>query len=104
MAKTMTTISMNYNKAKAQAKNLDSIAVQLRTNKVKLEGYKGDIAVAWKGSNANDFLRKLEKVVNNLSKIESNINKIANVVRTNSKRTYDAEVAAISTASKRNYK
>lgn len=104
MAKTMASIAMDYNKAQRQAKNLDSIATQLRTNKSKLESCKSNISAAWKGDNATAYLRKLETVVNNLAKIESNINRIASTVRTNSKRTYDAEVNAINTATKRIYK
>lgn len=104
MAKTLASISLNYNKAQQQAKNLDKVASQLRTNKGKLESCKRNISIAWKGDNATAYLRKMETVLNNLSKIENNINKIANTVRTNSKRTYDAEVAAINTATKRTYK
>ncbi len=104
MAKTIASVALNYNKAQTQAKNLDSIASQIRTNALKLEGCKKNIASAWKGENANAYLRKIEVVVDNLEKIERNINRIALTVRTNSKRTYDAEVAAINTANKRTYK
>lgn len=104
MGKTIASVSLNYNKAQQQAKNLDKAAMQLRNNKGKLESCKRNIAVAWKGDNANTYIRKLETVLNNLNKIENNINKIAETVRTNSKRTYDAEVAAINTATKRTYK
>lgn len=104
MAKTMASIAMDYNKAQRQAKNIDSVAAQLRTNKAKLENCKSNISAAWKGDNATEYLRKLETVANNLTKIERNINKIASAVKTNSKRTYDAEVNAINTATKRIYK
>lgn len=104
MAKTMYSISLNYNKAQQQAKNLDSIASQLRGSASKLQGCKGNISSAWKGENATAYLKKLEMVANNLDKIEKNINKIASTVRANSKRIYDAEVNALNIAKKRNYK
>lgn len=104
MGKTIASVAMDYNRAQKQANNLDSIASQLRANKGKLDSCKATLGSAWKGDNATAYLRKLETVSNNLSKIEANINKIAATVRTNSKRTYDTEVAAINTAKSRNYK
>ena len=104
MAKTMYSISLNYNKTQQQARNLESVSAQLRSSISKLQSCKGNISSAWKGENATAYLKKLEMVANNLDKIEKNINKIASTVRANSKRTYDAEVNAFNIAKKRNYK
>lgn len=104
MAKTIASVALDYNKAQTQANNLESIASQIQNNASKLEGCKTNIASAWKGDNANAYLRKLETVINNLGRIEKNIRKISSTVKVNSKRTYDAEVEAINTANKRTYK
>lgn len=104
MAKSIASITLNYNKAQTQAKNLESIASQVQNNISKLENCKSNIATAWKGNNASTYLRKVEVVINNLEKIEKNINKIATTVRTNSKRTYNAELEAVITANRRTYK
>ena len=100
----MYSISLNYNKAQQQARNLESVSAQLRSSISKLQSCTGNISSAWKGENATAYLKKLEMVANNLDKIEKNINKIASTVRANSKRIYDAEVNALNIAKKRNYK
>ena len=103
MAQSEYTILMNYTNAKKTATKLDSIAAQVKSNQGKVVDTNHNIQQAWKSENATAYAKKVEIVSANLTTIEKNLKKIAETIRTNAKRTYDAEMRAAQIAKERNY-
>lgn len=92
-------VQINFNKAKALAKEIESIASDLlRLAKNDLPESAGALATAWQGGNARHFIAKEDAVANDIAQTAQNLKKIAQAIRTAAKRTYDAEMRAIEIA------
>ena len=84
------TIEMNFAKAKGQAKELDNAAAM------------STISGNWKGENAGNYLRKAEKVQKDILNVSRELKNTATAIRNIAQVTYNAEMAALELALKRN--
>jgi WXG100 family type VII secretion target len=102
--KTLTSIALDFNKAKTQASKLEEISRKVKQERNNLESAKKMISSSWKSDNSNAYLNKIAVVENELSNIEKNLNQIASTVRTIAQNTYNSEKKAITLANQRTYK
>lgn len=101
--KSGTQILMDYNKARKEADRLDKAASSVRKEARRFETCRGNVAAAWKGENAVRFTRKMDLVYDDLDKIAKSLERAADVIRTNAKLIYDAEMEAKRIAESRTY-
>ena len=104
MAKNSYTIKMEYKKALAQANQLEEIATEIMnlTDK-ELLGSINRIAKNWNGEASDRYQKKGQKSVNNIQKIAGQLKKTSEVIRDIAKRTYNAEMKALTLAKTREY-
>lgn len=96
-------IYFNYNRAIAQAKQLDSIAKKLKkAADYDMDGILNDVNRAWKSDNTHQYVRKGQKVENDIRTSTKNLTQIAAAIRTIAKRVRDAELEAWRIAHERN--
>lgn len=95
-------IYFNYDKAIGQAARLEDVAKRL-TNAadVTLEGILGDIHSAWKSDSTAAYLRKGEKVGEDMHVTAKNLQNIAQAIRTIAVRVRNAELEAWRLANER---
>lgn len=95
-------IYFNYEKAIGQAARLEDIAKRL-TNAadVTMEGILNDIHNAWKSDSTTAYLRKGEKVEQDMHTTAKNLQNIAQAIRTIAERTRNAELEAWRIANER---
>ena len=92
------TIEMNFAKAKGQAKELDNAAARLeRIASGSMEDAMSTISGNWKGENAGNYLRKAE-----ILNVSRELKNTATAIRNIAQVTYNAEMAALELALKRN--
>ncbi len=99
------TIRFNFQKALAQADQLDTIANNL--NKISSGDLNGTLQVVsanWKGQNASAYLEKGGKLQGNIGTTAKDLHSIASDIRIIAKRVYRAEMAALEIAQIRKYK
>lgn len=99
------TIRFNFQKALAQADQLDTIANNL--NKISSGDLNGTLQVVsanWKGQNASAYLEKGGKLQGNIGTTAKDLHSIASDIRIIAKRVYSAEMAALEIAQIRKYK
>lgn len=99
------TILFNFQKALAQADQLDTIANNL--NKISSGDLNGTLQVVsanWKGQNASAYLEKGGKLQGNIGTTAKDLHSIASDIRIIAKRVYRAEMAALEIAQIRKYK
>ena len=97
------TIEMNFTKARQQAKQLENAAFRLeRIASGSMEDAMNSISGNWKGENAGNYLKKAEKVQNDIHKVSKELKNTAQAIERIAKVTYDAEIAALELALKRN--
>lgn len=98
------TIRLNYNRATGQADRLDTIADQIRNMAQKeYEDTLNGIANAWKGENANEYLRKARTLRDSIEATADDLGDIADEIRRKAYRIYQAEMAALEIATTRSY-
>ena len=104
MAKTAFEIRMDYEKTIQEAARLDEIADELAS---AVSGALSDsisgIQTAWKGDNANAYIKKCELLKTNIDKTVKKLRETANVIRKIAKTTYDAEMRVLEMARIRVY-
>lgn len=102
MAKTAYSIAMDFNRAKAQANKLESLANNIARQRSKANQEKQTIAANWKSDSANAYLRKIEVVESDMANAEKKLRQTANTIVTVATNTYRAERQALELAQKRN--
>ena len=104
MAWTKAAIIFNYRQAMRQATELDSVAANLeRLSKRELENALDNVAANWQGDNANIYCRKGDRLQGNINSTARELRSAAAEIRRIAKRIYDAEMANLEIAMKRNY-
>lgn len=103
MAKTRFSIIMDYQNAMRQADRISDAADKLAARENEIQQYINTIRISWIGENASDYLRKLEKSKNNLTKLKANLKNISDVTRRIARRTYDTEMATLEISQRRSY-
>lgn len=95
-------IYFNYEKAIGQAARLEDIAKRL-TNAadVTMEGILGDIHSAWKSDSTTAYLKKGEKVGQDMHTTAKNLQNTAQAIRTIAERIRNAELEAWRIANER---
>lgn len=104
MAKSMWTITFNYNKAVTQAAKLDDISRKIKRERNNLNDCKRLLSSVWKSDNSDAYMRKVMKVEDELAQIERELNNASSVVNTNARNTYNTEKRALEIASKQKKK
>lgn len=95
-------IYFNYNQAIAQANALDDVAKRLSNTAGKnVEAILNDINCAWKSDNSAQYIRKGQKVQNDMQTTANNLRNIAEAIRTIAKRILEAELEAWRIANER---
>lgn len=95
MAKTAYSIAMDFNRAKAQANKLESLANNIARQRSKANQEKQTIAANWKSDSANAYLRKIEVVESDMANAEKKLRQTANTIVTVATNTYRAERQAL---------
>ncbi|MDO5415632.1 MAG: WXG100 family type VII secretion target [Lachnospiraceae bacterium] len=99
---TRSEIRFNFRQALAQADELDGVAERLeRLSGKTMESSMQTLASAWKGQNATAFLRKEDILKGDVKKTAMEIHDIADDIRRIARRIYNAEMAALQIASRR---
>lgn len=95
-------IYFNYNKAIAQAKQLDRIAERLtNTANNDMENVLNDVSKAWKSDSSPQYIKKGQKVEQDMRTTAGNLKNIASAIRTIAKRILEAELEAWRIANER---
>lgn len=95
-------IYFNYNQAIEQAKQLDEVAGRLTNAAGKdMEDLLNDINSAWKSDSAPQYIKKGQKVEDDMRTTAGNLKNIAAAIRTIAKRILDAELEAWRIANER---
>ncbi|MBO5303961.1 MAG: WXG100 family type VII secretion target [Lachnospiraceae bacterium] len=104
MAKSMYEINMDFNNAKNQAANLEAVAKNIE-NMINndFEPCMRGISANWKGDNAENYVKKGNRLKADIEKTAKNLRKAASTIRTIAKNIYDAEKAAYEIAQARKY-
>lgn len=89
-----TTIYLDYKKAKGLAKELDDAAAKLRKEYRRIEGCRRTLARHWKGTNAENFIGKMDRLLEKIGGIALQLDKSAGTIRDNAETIYKAEMKA----------
>lgn len=101
---TRESIEFDFRKALSEADIIDEIAERLGTlSNNKFENTMQNLAASWKGDNASSYLRKGEKLQSSMSRTSNELHSIATDIRTAARRLYEAEMAALEIAQRRDY-
>lgn len=103
MGKTFLSIRMDYMKAMAQAKQLDTLAEELAACLREAQGSRARVIAGWKGEDVNAYLAKLDAAIERLTRYRKNVIGISETVRRIAKRTYDSEMRALEISQQRSY-
>ena len=99
---TLTEIYFNYNRAMEQANRLDDISRQLdKQSDDKMEEILNNVRSAWESDNSAKYLRKGQKVQEDIKTTADNLRRIADTIRKIAKQIRDAELAAWRIANER---
>ena len=101
---TRASIEFDFARAKAQAGELDALAGRLSTLSERefgntLQG----VAANWKGDNSRVYLNKGTKLQGDMKLSSQELRRIADDIRTIATKLYNAEMAALAIAEKREY-
>ena len=98
-------IEFDFNQAKKQADELDSIANNLdNLSKNKFNQSMQTLSQNWKGANAAAYLSKGSALESDISKSASQLHGIASDIRRIAQNIYDTEMEALRMAEERAYK
>ena len=95
MAKSYNEIVMDFRKANEAADRLQKLSSELRS--IADEKYNGtlrSISNNWKGENAENYVRKGEKVQKKIFNSSNDLKRAAETIRTIARNTYEAEMRA----------
>lgn len=88
-------IYFNYNRAIAQANQLDGIAKKMRNAaNNEMKQILNDVNHAWKSDSTPQYLKKGQRVESSIRMTAKNLAQIADAIRTIAKRVRDAELEA----------
>ena len=88
-------INFQYSRAMKQAQQLDSAAARLkRAADNNMEAILNEVYLAWKSENTPLYIRKGQKVEQEIHAIAENLTKTANTIRTVAERLRAAELEA----------
>lgn len=105
MAKSVTVIRMEFNKANQQADKLDRLAGELRQlANDRFAGCLSEINNAWKSDSAAKYIKKGRQVQDEIRKRAKELENTAKAIRTIAKNTYNAEMQARQIARLRTYR
>lgn len=97
-------IEFDFEQAKRQADELDSIAYNLKNlSNNKLNQSMQNLSQSWKGENATAYLKKGGILAKDILDSSSQLSDIANDIRTIARNTYETEMEAIRIAEEREY-
>ena len=95
-------IQIDFDEACAQAKELEDCAEEMkRLANQQLANTLREMAASWKGESATAYFAKADIVKKNIAATSETLYSIASNIRTQAKRTYDAEMAALRLAEQR---
>ena len=95
-------IRFNFRQALAQADRLDALADRLgKITGKTMENSMQMLTRAWKGDNANAFLRKEENLRKDIKGTAADLHDIADDIRRIARRVYEAEMEAWRIANER---
>lgn len=99
---TLNEIYFSYNKAIDQAKELENISKQLKNAANNtMEGILNDVHVAWKSDSTPQYIKKGQKVEDDICTTATNLTNIAQTIRTIALRIRNAELNAWRIANER---
>lgn len=100
--KTKAQIQMDFAEAKKRASEIEEIASDLsNVSKRDMENTMGNIAAAWKGDSARQYLGKAERLQNDIQKTAGELQKVASTIRVVAQNIYNAEMEALRIAMQR---
>lgn len=95
-------IQINFNRAKQQANELESLAKSLENlSGSELENLLEELSNCWKGDNATRYRQKGAALQAEISKTAKSIRNTANGIRSIAQNTYEAEMNAVRIAEER---
>lgn len=95
-------IYFNYNKAIDQAKELETISKRLKTAaNDTMEDILNDVHVTWKSDSTPQYIKKGQKVEDDIRTTAANLTNIAQAIRTIALRIRNAELEAWRIANER---
>lgn len=96
-------IQIDFNVACAQAKKLEDCAEEMkRLANQKMSNAIDEMSAGWKGESATAYFKKADAVKKNIIATSETLYTVANSIRTQAKRIYDAEREALRIAEQRN--
>lgn len=99
---TLSEIYFNYNKAVSQARQLDSAAAKLKqAAQNDMTEILNKVYVSWKSDSSPQYIKKGEKVRNDIATTSRNLSSIAQAIRTIAERVKEAELEAWRIANER---
>lgn len=102
--KTRFSIEMDFNKAKKQADELESLAKELKS--VATSDYENtinQINANWQSDCSGEYIRKANTVKERMIKSANSLSKAADTIRQVAQNIYNAELASIELAEARTY-
>lgn len=104
MAKSVTVIRMEFNKANQQADKLDRLAGELRQiANDRFAGCLSEINNAWKSDSSTKYIKKGRQLQEEIRQRAKELENTARAIRTIAKNTYNAEMRARQIAQQRKY-
>jgi uncharacterized protein YukE len=101
---TRASIEFDYKKAMAQADKLDEIADSMkRLSHNKLDTTLQSLSADWKGDNAKAYINKGSKLKSRIDDTSGNLHSTASDIREKARQMYNAEMAAMAIAERRNF-
>lgn len=98
-------IKVDFIKAKRQAEEFEKIADQLRAiANGEIDGAMSGVSSGWKGDSADLFLKKGNKLKEDVIKTANQLDAAARTLRQNAQSIYNAEMRALEIAKKREAK
>lgn len=97
-------IVMNFQKARAQADQLEQLSKRMETiANDRFGGVMRSVNTNWKGDNAAAYIKKCEILRQKLLQSSGNLSRAARTIRTIARNTYNAEMRAWRIARQKNY-
>lgn len=102
---TRESIEFDFNQAKSQADQLDTVADNLGgLARKELYGSMQTLSQNWKGKNADAYLSKGNTLQGEITASASTLHQIASDIRTIARNIYNAEMEALRIAEEREYR
>lgn len=102
--KSLYAIEMDYQRAMAQADELDHLASQLKSQaEQNFPEILANVQAAWQGDNANAYVSKAKNLQPRMLNASRNLSNVASTIRTVATNTYRAEMQAYEIAQQRTY-